>query len=157
MPMCNGIMMHWHLCQFSLLCLVPSTCFGKAASRSIQKHLCHSDLPGVLLRKPLYSAGASLIEKGLSRLQRKASTQPALAGCPFLEQLGNLQWLLVMETTEKVSARISARQEKHTKTIETSVAKNRQAATLHSITTSDLCLYIKSKRLDGQSGQWDTE
>ena len=34
---------------------------------------------GFLLRKPLYSAGGSVIEKGLSRFQRKASTQPVLA------------------------------------------------------------------------------
>ena len=39
----------------------------------------HPNLSGFLLRKPLYSAGGSDIEKGLSRLQRKASTQPVLA------------------------------------------------------------------------------
>ena len=39
----------------------------------------HPNLSGFLLRKPLYSAGGSDIEKGLSRFQRKASTQPVLA------------------------------------------------------------------------------
>lgn len=44
-----------------------------------QRSSLHPNLSGFLLRKPLYSAGGSDIEKGLSRFQRKASTQPVLA------------------------------------------------------------------------------
>ena len=76
-------MMHWlaSLSMNSMKYLAWYLCLPV----SQQKNACHhlesfaEHLPGVLLRKPLYSAGASLIEKGLSRLQRKASTQPALA------------------------------------------------------------------------------
>ena len=79
-------MMHW-LASLSMNYLAWYLCLPV-----LQKNTCHhlesftEHLPGVLLRKPLYSAGASLIEKGLSRLQRKASTQPALA--TLVERLG---------------------------------------------------------------------
>ena len=118
--------MHW-LASLSMNYLAWYLCLPV-----LQKNTCHhlesftEHLPGVLLRKPLYSAGASLIEKGLSRLQRKASTQPALA--TLVERLGisSGRWWKALKKGPATICRCRKHQEKHTKTVETYVAKGRQ-------------------------------